>query len=313
MSWPLGKAKQAEGNLKRVAAGSSRPLIVSGRWLAGAFGVVVVLAALCAYASLGLLFYQGQWQLILHPAKTITATPHEGYESIRFDYTEEGVARLSGWWIPADKDARWSGDTVLYLHGGNGSLSNYVGELDALHKLGVNVFAFDYRGYGASAGPHPDEARMSADAGAAWSYLTGTRHEAAQTIVIYGEDIGASLGAELAAGHSAAALVVDGPNAPARQVIGSDARAKILPMWLLLTQKFDPAEALNTLKMPKLFLDREGQKARTKELYQEAAQPKLYFGPEQGAGYTAVMRQFLWNVLTPGGGGSAGRLRQDIP
>lgn len=272
-------------------------MAVSARWLFGAIGVALAAAAVCAYATLGLLFYQGQWQLILHPVKAITATPHEPFAPIRFDYTEEGLARLSGWWIPADKSAHWSGDTVLYLHGGAGSLSNYVGDLDALHALGVNVFAFDYRGYGKSAGPHPDESRMSADADAAWAYLTDTRHESAKTIVIYGTGVGASLGAELAVRHPAAGVVLDGPNAPARQVIGADARAKLLPMWLLLTQKFDPAKALRMLKTPKLFIDRNGAKARTEDLYRGAAEPKDYFEPEQGSGYEAAMQRFLGDVL----------------
>lgn len=258
---------------------------------------MVVLAALCAYATLGLLFYQGQWQLMLHPASQITAIPHESFEPIRFDYSEEGLARLSGWWIPADKNADLSSDTVLYLHGGAGSLSNYVSDLDALHALGVNVFAFDYRGYGTSARLHPDEKRMSADADAAWRYLTGTRHASARSIVIYGTGVGASLAAELAARHPAAGVVLDQPSAPARQVIGSDARAKILPMWLLLTQKFDPSETLKTLKTPKLFLDRDDGRARTEKLYQDAAQPKSYVVLKQESGYARAMKQFLSGAL----------------
>lgn len=278
-------------------------MMVSGRWLAGAFAVVLVIAAVCAYGTLALLFYQGQWQLILHPVKTITTTPQAKFEEIRFDYTETGVARLTGWWIPAEKGARWSGDTVLYLHGGAGSLSNYVSELDALHALGVNVFAFDYRGYGKSEGPHPDEKRMSADADAAWNYLTSTRHEGAKAIVMYGTGVGASLAVELAARHTSAGVVLDEPTASARQVIGSDARAKILPMWLLLTQKFDPFQTLKTLKTAKLFVDRDGAKARTEELYREAAQPKQYFELKQGVGNAAGLERFLSDVLTQGKGG----------
>lgn len=270
---------------------------MSVRWLLGAFGVVLVLAAICAYASVGLLFYQGQWQFMLHPVKTITATPQAKYEDIRFDYTEAGLPRLRGWWIPADAGARWSGDTMLFLHGGKGSLSDSVGELDALHALGVNVFAFDYRGYGKSAGPHPDEKRMREDANAAWSYLTDTRQEAAKTIVIYGTGVGASLAAELAARHPAAAVVLDGPTAPARQVIEADGRARILPLWLLLTERFDPAKTLKTLAMPKLFVDRDSAEARTEELYREAASQKQYFEPDQGEEYGAGMERFLGSVL----------------
>ena len=295
----MAKTKQAEKQGQRfpTAAEPSGQVVVSARWLLSAFGVVVVLAALCAYGTLGLLFYQGQWQLMLHPSKQITATPHENFEPIQFDYSEEGLARLSGWWIPADHGGRWSGGTVLYLHGSAGSLSNYVGELDALHALGVNVFAFDYRGYGKSVGLHPDEKRMQTDADAAWSYLTGTRHLSDKSIVIYGTGVGASLAAELAARHAAAGVVLDEPTPPARQVIGSDARAKLLPMWLLLTQKFDPASALKTLSTPKFFLDRDGGRARTAELYQDAALPKHYAVLKQDSGYAQAMTQFLTGVL----------------
>lgn len=274
------------------AGGPASPVTVSGRWLAVAVGLALLASALCAYATLALLFYQGQWQLVLHPAKTIAATPRAKFDEIHFDYTETGVARLDGWWIPADAGARWSGSTVLYLHGGAGSLSNYVDDLDALHAVGVNVFAFDYRGYGKSAGPHPDEVRMSADADAAWSYLTETRHLDAKTIVFYGGDVGASLVAELAARHTPEAMVLDAPNEPARQIIGSDARAKLLPMWMLLNERFDPAAALENLDVSKLFLDRNGTKPRTEQLYREAESPKAYFEIKPGE-YQETLKRFL--------------------
>lgn len=268
---------------------------MSGRWLLAAMGVALVTAALCAYATLGLLFYQGQWQLVLHPVKAITATPQAKFDEVRFDVTETGVAQLDGWWIPAQAGARWAPDTVLYLHGGAGSLSNYVRDLDALHAVGVNVFAFDYRGYGRSVGPHPDEARMNEDANAAWSYLTETRHLDARTIVVYGTGIGATLAAELAARHAPAGVILDAPNEPAKQIVEADARARILPMWLLLDQRFDPVRELATLTVPKLFLDRNGAKARTEQLYREAASPKEYFEIRPQA-YEATLKRFLDGV-----------------
>ena len=259
-------------------------------------GLALLAALLCAYATLMLLFYQGQWQLVLHPAKTVSATPRAKFDEIHFDYSETGVARLDGWWIPADAGARWSGSTILYLHDGAGSLSNYLDDLDALHAVGVNVFAFDYRGYGKSAGPHPDEARMSADADAAWSYLTATRHLDPRAVVFYGSGVGASLAAELAVRHAPEAVVLDAPNEPAQQIIGSDARAKLLPMWLLLNERFDPAAALEDLDVPKLFLDREGSKPRTEQLYREAASPKDYFEIKPGE-YEETLKRFLDGIL----------------
>lgn len=293
---------------KKNATEDSGPNRVSALWLAGATGVTLAAAALCVYATLALLFYQGQWQLVLHPSKTISATPRTKFDEIHFDYTETGVARLDGWWIPADAGSRWSGDTVLYLHGGAGSLSDYVNDLAALHTVGINVFAFDYRGYGKSAGPHPEEARMAADADAAWNYLTQARRLDAKTIVLYGTGVGASVAAELAARHAPAGAVLDAPSEPAQKVVGADARAKLLPMWMLLDQRFDPARTLETLAVPKLFLDRDGAKPRTEELYRLAASPKEYFDLKQDGGYSGTVQRFLDGVLHRDSAGNSGQI-----
>jgi uncharacterized protein len=294
-SWPLAKKEQSKRAGKRNAAAAAGPVTVSGRWLAAAMAVALVAALLCAYATLALLFYQGQWQLVLHPAKTISATPQAKFDEIQFDVTPTGVPQLDGWWIRADAGARWSGDTVLYLHGGDGSLSNYVSDLAALHAAGTNVFAFDYRGYGKSAGPHPDETRMGADADAAWSYLTDTRHLDPKTIVFYGSGVGASLAAELAERHAPAGVILDTPNEPARKIVAADGRAKLVPMWILLNERFDPSETLAALTVPKLFLDRDGAKPRTEQLYRLAASPKEYFEIKPDA-YEETLKRFLNDV-----------------
>jgi pimeloyl-ACP methyl ester carboxylesterase len=274
------------------------PPVISGRWLAWALLVALSAAVICAYAALCLLVYQGQWQLVLHPSAAITRTPaSQGlkFDDIRFDYTETGSPRLDGWWVPADTDARWSASTILYLHGGDGSLSGTVDDLGTLHSVGINVFAFDYRGYGRSAGPKPREKHMREDAEAAWSYLSDTRHLAPKSIVIYGSGIGASLAADLAVKLTPAGLILDGPTEPARQLIKADARARILPGFLI-TERFDPAESLQALGVPKLFLDRSGAKSRTGELYKAAALPKEYFELGQGA-FEPTLRRFLDEVL----------------
>ena len=286
MSWPL--ARQAE------------PSTISGRWLLRAFFLVLGVAALCAYATLCLLFYQGQWQMVLHPSRTVASTPaarNIPFDEIRLDYTETGIAQLDGWWIPADKDTRWSQSAILYLHDGSGSLSDCLDDLTTLHSLGINVFAFDYRGYGHSTGIRPSEQKMMEDGSAAWRYLTSARHFEAKSIVIYGTGIGASLAAELASKQSPAGVVLDGPSETARRIIGADVRARILPLSLLLTERFDPAATLKTLTTPKVFLDRNGKKSRTGQLSQAAAFPKEYFELEQDSNYEATLRRFLDEVL----------------
>jgi hypothetical protein len=300
-------AKQPQ--LKRSSAPSKRPdhrqqssappVTISGRWLAKAFLIAIAGAALCAYGTLCLLFYQGQWQMVLHPSRSITTTPASRgvkFDDIRFDFTETGLPKLDGWWIPADPASRWSASTILYLHGADGSLSNAVDDLATLHTLGINVFAIDYRGFGRSAGIRPSERRMNEDAEAAWKYLTDVRHVSSAAIVIYGSGAGASVAADLAAKHVPAGVVLDSPSVSARTIVAQDARTKILPLWLLLSERFDPTDVLRSAAWPKLFLDHNGAQARTGQLYRAASLPKEYFELRQ-SGYEATLQRFLDGIL----------------
>jgi uncharacterized protein len=255
---------------------SGAPIVVSGKWLLRAFALVFAIAALCAYATLCLLFYQGQWQLLLHPSRTITATPASrglAFEEIRFNVNEAGQPQLTGWWIPS---ANPSSRTLLYLHGGSGSLSDTLDDLAGLHSSGLNIFAFDYRGFGSSAPVTPHEATMLADSLAAWSYIADMRHIAGSSILLYGNGSGAALAAEVALQHEPSALVLSDPSETAREIYAKDSRTRLLPISLLATEHFDPAAALTKIRAPKLFL---GPSQRTEELYRLAANPKTLRQP----------------------------------
>ena len=227
--------------------------LASARWLLGAMGAVLLLAVVSVYATFCLLFWQGQWQLVFHPSRTVTATPAGiAFDKIAFDATETGTLQLSGWWVPGEHATR----TVLLMHDGSGSLSDVVPQVQTLHSLGVNVFAFDYRGFGNSVNIHPSEASTYADADAAWSYLTETRHLAASSIILYGIGLGAAVAAEAAHRHpEAAALILEDPRPPVLETLQFDARTRLLPIRLLFHDRFDTTRILPTLRMPKLTID----------------------------------------------------------
>ena len=276
--------------------------LISARWLLWAFGIVIVLAAFCAYATLCLLFYQGQWQMVFHPSRKITATPTSAnlkYEDIQFDYTETGTPQLNGWWLFADPASLYAHDTILYLHDGKDSLSDYVQQIADLHALGINVFVFDYQGFGKSTGAHPTERQATQDTLAAWSYLTDTRRITSQNIMIYGRGVGASLAAELAAKHASAGLILEEVNQPALEIVKADPRAKLLPLSLLLKEKLDPSASLASLQTPKLFLSREQAALRTQQLYQLSAFPKEYFDLSHADAktYAETLRRFFDETL----------------
>jgi len=234
------------------------PPTVSGRWLVVATGIAIAAAALCAWATLCLLFWQGSWQLLYHPVSAVSRTPASvglAFEPVAFAATEAGAPRLMGWWIPAGQDAGYSRYTVLYLHGQNGNLGNAVNALAALHSAGVDVFAFDYRGYGQSLFEHPSEASWREDTEWALQYLTATRHLAAGAIVVDGSELGADLAVEVAAQHpELAGVVIESPLEAPADAIFRDPRARMVPAHLLVRNRFDLNASTQALRIPSLWL-----------------------------------------------------------
>jgi hypothetical protein len=280
-----------------------------------AVGLCLGGAILCGYATLCLLYFHGEWQLLLHPAHTIGHSPASAgldYSESRFGAAETGQPRLTGWWIPADSspgfEPRYAGGTVLYLHDGSGSLSDSVSALANLHRIGLNVFAIDYRGFGASDNSsNPSEARMSEDAAAALEYLVSTRHIPAAEIVPYGSGLGASLAAHLAQAHpELPAVILDNP-VPDVGSVAAEKSPRFIPARLLFGHPFDIASPLATLGTPKLLIaggpnsssSASGSDA-PRDLFRHAANPSsaLTLPPAGGeTQYQAALQRFLDQYL----------------
>jgi pimeloyl-ACP methyl ester carboxylesterase len=273
--------------------------LASARWILGGLAATLGLAVVCVYITFCLLFWQGQWQLVFKPSRTITATPASlglKYDEISFDATETGILLLNGWWIPADRNAPYAGKTLLLLHDGSGSLSDTLPRLQSLHQLGMNVFAFDYRGFGKSANIHPSEKSTYEDAEAAWRYLTDTRHVSPSSIVLYGSGLGAAIAAETARRHpQAPALILEDPSPPTLDLLRFDSRTRLLPIRLLLHDRFDPSQTLAQLRTPKLLLY---SKDETNSRYYTAdPKQRRTFTAYADKNYLDSLRSFLGKYL----------------
>ena len=231
--------------------------LASARWLLGGLAAVLLLAASCVYLTFCLLFWQGQWQLVFQPSRTLTTTPASiglPYDDLQFDATETGTLQLNGWWIPAAQATQ----TLLVLHDGKGSLSDTVPLVQRLHTLGVNIFVFDYRGFGKSVNLHPSEGSTYQDADAAWNYLIQTRHLAPSSVALYGVGLGAAIAAETARRHpETAALILENPRPPVLETLHFDDRTRLLPVRLLFHDRFDDTRTLAALPTPKLVVQQD--------------------------------------------------------
>jgi uncharacterized protein len=249
---------------------------ISPIWLIKAIALTILAASFCCYLTLCLLFYQGQWQLVLHPVRTssppasIAGTP---YQFLRFDPGDSATPQLTGWWVPSDPGGHYAHLTLLFLPDGNGSLAESIPTLAALHNLGINLFAIDYRGYGQSAPSRPSQQSITRDAEAALQYLTAARTISASRIIPYGTGTGASLATHLAATNPAIpALIVDNPRTDLFDVALHDQRTSILPVRLLFHERFPLAQPLSTLRTPKLLISRS---TTIEQAFRVAADPKL--------------------------------------
>ncbi len=305
------KSRPQQANSRQQRAQSQHE-VVDPRWLVKAMGITLVAAAACAWLTFCFLFYQGQWQLVLHPRRTALAPQTVGgaaYELVHFGVDETAEPQLVGWWVPAPAGAHYAGVTVLFLPAGDGSLADSIPTLAALHGLGVNIFAFDYRGYGQSAAARPNEQTMTHDAESAWLYLTASRHIVASDIVLYGTGVGAPLAVKLAGEHGAVpGVVLDAPSGDLLRVAMRDPRTHLVPARLLFHERFALAAPLGSLPTPKLLLWRTGA---APEAYASAADPKMTveLRAQNDAQYGQAMTRFLDEYV----GGSLGQVPSAEP
>jgi pimeloyl-ACP methyl ester carboxylesterase len=294
---------------------SAPPDTVDPVWLIKALALSLVAALICGYATICLLYYQGEWQLILHPNRMVDRTPASTgllYTNVQFDAAETGQPRLTAWWIPAQSPkppgAGYAAFTVLYLHDGSGSLADTVPMLANLHRAGFNVFAIDYRGFGASdSSVHPSATRMAQDAAAALDYLTSTRHIPSRSIVPYGVGLGAFLAANLARNHpDLPAVVLDNPD-PDPLSSATAQQPRFIPVRLLSGHPFDVARLISIVATPKLLIaggpsstEATRDPGRLQALFQHAAGPSMAVTLPSVGGegdYQAALKRFLGKYL----------------
>ena len=210
-----------------------------------------------AYLATCLTLYLAQERLIFRPVATIKITPADfklAYQevSIPIELKSNNHEKLFGWWIPAQGKAI---GTILYLHGYNENIGVNITPSASLTQLGFNVLLVDYRGYGKSQGDFPSERQLYTDAEIAWNYLVKTRQILPKKIVIFGHSLGGAIAIHLATHHpEVSSLIVQSSFTSMLDVINDSWWSKLVPMQLLLTQKFNSIEKVSLLQMPVLYI-----------------------------------------------------------
>jgi fermentation-respiration switch protein FrsA (DUF1100 family) len=207
-----------------------------------------ILLLLLGLALLNGCMYLQQPSMIFFPYATLDQTPAEwglAYEDVFLD-TEDGV-RLHGWYIPR----HGSKQTLLFFHGNAGNISHRGASVEIFHRLGLNVFIFDYRGYGKSQGK-PEENGLYKDARAAWRYLTDERGFDQEDIILFGRSLGGAVAADLAAEIQPGGLILESTFSSARDV--ANAVFPILSRLIFLRYDFNTVAHVRRVACPVLVL-----------------------------------------------------------
>ena len=240
--------------------------------------VSLLLVAVGAYLGLLVLLRLGEPRLLYFPGPRgalLTPPPSLGLPVERVELRASDGLRLVAWIIRADSAAPW----LLICHGNGGNISDagrpfhYAG----LRQAGLNLLAFDYRGYGESEGT-PTEEGLYRDAEAAYRFLTESLAVPPGRLVIFGHSLGSAVAVELAGRVPAAGLILDGAltSVPDR----AQEIYPFLPVRWLAVSRYASRDKVGRLTLPKLFLHAERDEVipieHGRRLFEAAPGPKRF-------------------------------------
>jgi len=243
--------------------------------------VMGLLALLIGLYALFLLFLRLAEPRLIYapgPSSHLTPPPPElGLAPVRVEFPSTDGVRLVAWIVraPTDTAGRW----LLICHGNAGNLSEFERPLHyaGLRQLGLNLLAFDYRGYGESEGA-PNEAGLYRDADAAYRYLREDRSVPASRIIIFGHSLGSAVAIDLASRVPSAGLIVEGALTSA-----VDRGAELypyIPVRWIAASRFSSLDKISRVSVPKLFLhavrDEVIPLSHGQRVYQKAGEPKRF-------------------------------------
>jgi fermentation-respiration switch protein FrsA (DUF1100 family) len=233
--------------------------------------VIIIAGVYVAFAGFLFIF---QSSFIYYPERILSADPGNIgliFENVSFDATDR--VKLSGWFIPCD-GAR---AVILFCHGNAGNISHRLDSIQIFHRLGLDVFIFDYRDYGQSEGK-PSESGTYRDVEAAWQYLVKQRQVMPDKTIVFGRSLGGAVAVWQARNHKPGALILESTFTSV-----PDLAAKVYPFLLVKLMsrfKYDTEGYLEAVDCPVLIVhspdDEMMPYKHGQQLFEAANEPKEF-------------------------------------
>jgi len=216
------------------------------------------------------------------------------YEEVKFESLDH--TQLVGWYFPAsNKKVKTKNTAIIQFHGNAENISTHFYSVAWLTEYGYDVFTFDYRGYGASAGtPNPKGVWQDVQAAYLWTLKTKPQ---LKSVILYGQSLGgtALMGAlqELPHKDKIGALILEASFLSYQDI----ANSKLSGFWLtwpfqwlsyiLIGDKYSGEEQMKAATgFPVLVIHSKKDEVIPfefgQEIYCEASAPKFFWSMDEG-------------------------------
>jgi uncharacterized protein len=239
-------------------------------------------------------------RLTFFPSAGETETP----KSIGLEYEAVSMRTADGetiaaWWMPHEA-ARAD---IVYFHGNGGNLSIWLPILAGVQASGLNVLAFDYRGYGRSTGS-PTEKGLYRDADAVLAELARLRQRESaagstvrRPIIYWGRSLGGPVAAYATTVTRPDGLILESTFPDKRAVLGRQFVLRTLN--LLASFRFETADMLRGFDRPTLVMHGDADSvvpyAAGRALFERLSEPKRFVtlrGADHNDFHPATAREY---------------------
>jgi len=257
------------------------------------YTVVVSILILLSRWRIGQMFY--------YPDRTVYDTPAaHGLSFEEVVFTSQDGTQLSGWFVPAVGKPK---GTVLHFHGNAENMTGHFGFVAWLPPAGFNLFVFDYRGYGKSAG-RPNKRGIYEDSRAALKYIRSRTDIDSDRLLLFGQSLGGTQAIAVAGSdgkQGIRAVVSDSTFFSYRSIVRDKIAAMPLLSWLknplkylLISDELSAGGAVGRITPVPLLLmhgtrDEVIPYAHAERLLAQAGAPKTLWRIEGGEHTDAVV------------------------
>jgi uncharacterized protein len=243
-------------------------------------------------------------RLTFFPSAGETETP----KSIGLEYEAISIRSADGetiaaWWMPHEA-ARAD---VVYFHGNGGNLSIWLPILAGVQASGLNVLAFDYRGYGRSTGS-PTEKGLYRAADAVLAELARLRQResaagstARRPVIYWGRSLGGPVAAYATTVTRPDGLILESTFPDKRAVLGRQFVLRTLN--LLASFRFETADMLRGFDRPTLVMHGDADSVvpygAGRALFDRLSEPKRFVtlrGADHNDFHPATAREY-WEAV----------------